>query len=174
MQVAFLRSGTIFRPRRWRRQPRRPRSDLNANGRPVMTDTSSVETDLPFRGTHIIGGSTERERLRAVVVDEPDDIAVLVAERISEVIEETVAERGQCVLGLATGSTPLGIYRELIRRHLAGTIEFINGDLARLAVVYELGPYGGPAVIDPTFISTRKSSGTQVNVTSLVVTALMP
>ncbi len=89
-----------------------------------MTDTASVQTDLPYPGTHIVGGSTERERLRTVVVTEPDDIAVLVAERISEIIEAAVEERGQCVLGLATGSTPLGIYRELIRRHLAGGLDF--------------------------------------------------
>ncbi len=89
-----------------------------------MTDTASVETELPYPGTHILRGSTERERLRTVIVAEPDDIAVLVAERICEIIESAVEERGQCVLGLATGSTPLGIYRELIRRHLAGEVDF--------------------------------------------------
>src|SRR5262249_12191999 len=33
-------------------------------------------------------------------------------------------ERGRCVLGLATGSTPLGVYRELIKRHQAGAVDF--------------------------------------------------
>lgn len=89
-----------------------------------MADTASVETQLPSPGIRIIGGSTERERLRTVIAPEPDDIAALVAERISEVIQRAVEERGQCVLGLATGSTPLGIYRELIRRHLAGEVDF--------------------------------------------------
>jgi len=89
-----------------------------------MTDKTSVETELPYHGTHILGGSTELERLRTIVVAEPDDIAILVAERICEVIDRAVEERGHCVLGLATGSTPLGIYRELIRRHLAGEVDF--------------------------------------------------
>jgi len=89
-----------------------------------MTDKASVETGLPHPGTHILGGSTELERLRTVVVAEPDDIAILVAERICEVIDTAVEERGHCVLGLATGSTPLGIYRELIRMHLAGHVDF--------------------------------------------------
>ncbi|MBT8462825.1 MAG: glucosamine-6-phosphate deaminase [Gemmatimonadetes bacterium] len=105
-----------------------------------MTDTVSVETDLPYPATRILGGSTERERLRTVVVAEPDDIAVLVAERICEVIKKTVEERGQCVLGLATGSTPLGIYRELIRRHLAGEVDFSRVVTFNLDEYYPMRP----------------------------------
>ena len=48
----------------------------------------------------------------------------MLADRIVEVIHHSVAERGRCVLGLATGSTPLGIYRELILRHQAGAVDF--------------------------------------------------
>ncbi len=105
-----------------------------------MADTASVETHLPSPGVRAIGGSTERERLRTVIAPEPDDIAVLVAERISEVIERAVEERGQCVLGLATGSTPLGIYRELIRRHLAGEVDFSRVVTFNLDEYYPIRP----------------------------------
>ena len=64
------------------------------------------------------------ERVPTVVVRDADDLAVLLADRIVAVIRACVAERGRCVLGLATGSTPLGIYRELIRRHQAGEVSF--------------------------------------------------
>ncbi|MGQ0713346.1 MAG: glucosamine-6-phosphate deaminase [Gemmatimonadaceae bacterium] len=57
------------------------------------------------------------ERIRTVVVEEHDDIARLVASRIETLIREKQAGGEQAVLGLATGSTPIGVYRELIRLH---------------------------------------------------------
>ncbi|MDP2471953.1 MAG: glucosamine-6-phosphate deaminase [Candidatus Palauibacterales bacterium] len=104
-----------------------------------MTDRA-VETDLPYPETHILGGSTERERIRTVVAPEPDDIAVLVARRICQVIDRTVEERGLCVLGLATGSTPLGIYRELIRLYLAGEVDFSRVVTFNLDEYYPMSP----------------------------------
>jgi glucosamine-6-phosphate deaminase len=53
-----------------------------------------------------------------------DDLARLLADRIVEVMARETAARGRCVLGLATGSTPLGVYGELIRRHQAGEVDF--------------------------------------------------
>ena len=64
------------------------------------------------------------EQIHTVIVDDHDDLAQYVAERVADVIHREVASKGRCVLGLATGSTPLGIYRELIRRHAAGTLSF--------------------------------------------------
>ncbi|MBX6388533.1 MAG: glucosamine-6-phosphate deaminase [Frankia sp.] len=43
-----------------------------------------------------------------------------VARLAADTIEATVAAKPQAVLGLATGSTPLPTYQELIRRHRAG------------------------------------------------------
>jgi glucosamine-6-phosphate deaminase len=74
--------------------------------------------------TGIVEGSRERERIRTVVVPDHDDLACMLADRIVEVIRRETAAKGRCVLGLATGSTPLGVYRELIRRHQAGAVEF--------------------------------------------------
>jgi glucosamine-6-phosphate deaminase len=72
----------------------------------------------------LIEGPRDRERLRTVVVADHDDLAALLADRIVEVIRRETAAKGRCVLGLATGSTPIGIYRELIRRHQAGEVDF--------------------------------------------------
>ena len=71
-----------------------------------------------------IEGSRERERLRTVVVPDHDDLVGLLADRIVAVITRETAAKGRAVLGLATGSTPIGVYRELIRRHQAGTLDF--------------------------------------------------
>ena len=73
--------------------------------------------------TRLIEGPRDRERIPTVVVPDHDDLAVLLADRVAEVIARETAAKGRCVLGLATGSTPLGIYRELIRRHQAGEVD---------------------------------------------------
>src|SRR5215217_2988102 len=57
-----------------------------------------------------------RERVPVVIV-EYDQIARTIAERIAALIRERNAAGRPAVLGLATGSTPIGIYRELIRLH---------------------------------------------------------
>jgi glucosamine-6-phosphate deaminase len=48
-------------------------------------------------------------------VDDHEHIARLVANRIATLIREKDAAGEMAVLGLATGSTPIGVYRELIR-----------------------------------------------------------
>src|SRR5688500_12231349 len=66
------------------------------------------------------------ERIRTVVVEEHDDIARLVASRIATLIREKEAGSEQAVLGLATGSTPIGVYRELIRMHREEGLSFVD------------------------------------------------
>ena len=71
--------------------------------------------------TPMIGGSTERERIPVTIVPTHEDIARLIADRIVRVIFERVAATGRCVLGLATGSTPLGVYQETGARSTSRT-----------------------------------------------------
>src|SRR5438105_9566563 len=82
-----------------------------------------------------IEGPRDRELIHTLVVPDHDDLALRLADRIVEVIARETAAKGRCVLGLATGSTPLGIYRELIRRHQAGEV-----DLSRV-VTFNLDEY---------------------------------
>ena len=49
-----------------------------------------------------------------------------VAERIAKLIRERAAENRKAVLGLATGSTPVRVYRELIRLHREEGLSFAN------------------------------------------------
>ena len=87
-----------------------------------------------------IEGPRERERLRTVVVPNHDHLAVLVADRIVETIGRETAARGRCALGLATGSTPLGVYQELIRRHQQGQVSFDKVITFNLDEYYPMAP----------------------------------
>src|SRR4029077_16583809 len=75
----------------------------------------------PSRVSH---ASADEERIRTVVVDDHEDIARLVANRIATLIGERNAAGERTVLGLATGSTPIGVYRELIRMHRSEKLSF--------------------------------------------------
>ena len=66
-----------------------------------------------------------RERVRVAIL-EYDEIATAIAARIAAVIRERQGEGRPAVLGLATGSTPIGIYRELIRLHREEGLDFTN------------------------------------------------
>ena len=66
-----------------------------------------------------------RERI-PVRVMEHDEIATEVAGRIASLVRARANEGRDAVLGLATGSTPLGVYRELIRLHRDEGLDFAN------------------------------------------------
>src|SRR5216117_3483443 len=87
-----------------------------------------------------IESSRERERLRTVVFPEHSDLALAVAERIIEIIQRETRAKGRAVLGLATGSTPLGVYEELIRRHQAGDVDFSRVITFNLDEYYPMPP----------------------------------
>jgi glucosamine-6-phosphate deaminase len=82
-------------------------------------------------------GLLSRERIRTVVVEDHEDIARLVAGRIATLVREREAAGERAVLGLATGSTPIGVYRELIRMHREEDLSF------RHVVAFNLDEYYG-------------------------------
>ena len=66
------------------------------------------------------------ERVPVVITEEYDEIAKLIAARMARLIRDKQAAGRPAVLGLATGSTPIGIYRELIRMHREEDLDFGN------------------------------------------------
>jgi glucosamine-6-phosphate deaminase len=88
----------------------------------------------------VFDGPRDRERLHTVVVPDHDDLATLLADRIVAAIRRDTGAKGRCVLGLATGSTPLGVYRELIRRHHAGEVDFARVVTFNLDEYYPMSP----------------------------------
>src|SRR3954470_342967 len=72
------------------------------------------------------GSYGSREKIPVQVYGEAHDASVAVAGQIADLIR-TKAKAGQrAVLGLATGSTPVGVYNELVRLHQAGQLSFKN------------------------------------------------
>ena len=57
---------------------------------------------------------------RIIVAKNPEEVGKLAA----DVFEAEIQRKPACVIGLATGSTPLPLYRELIAREKAGKIDF--------------------------------------------------
>ena len=66
------------------------------------------------------------EKIPVVISDDPDTLATRVADRIEAIMRENAATHRRTVLGLATGSTPIGVYRELIRRHRVLGLSFAD------------------------------------------------
>jgi glucosamine-6-phosphate deaminase len=83
--------------------------------------------------------ASSKERVPVVVVDY-DEIARTIATRIAEIIKERRAAGSHAVLGLATGSTPIGIYRELIRMHREQGLDFSDVVTFNLDEYYPMAP----------------------------------
>src|SRR5437660_1776806 len=113
-------------------------------GRRCVTYSSRMPANPPATARPVsrtaVEGPRERERIRTLVVPDHDDLAALLAERFVETVRREVAAKGRCVVGLATGSTPLGIYRELIRRHRAGEVDFASVTTFNLDEYYPMPP----------------------------------
>ncbi len=76
------------------------------------------------------------------------DASKYVASVIADLIRERAAEGRHCVLGLATGSTPVGVYRELIRMHREEGLDFSN------VITFNLDEYYG---IEPTQLQSYRN-----------------
>ena len=67
---------------------------------------------------------TTLERIPTVIVGDHDELGRLIACRIADLIRGRNGPGRRTVLGLATGSTPIGVYRELIRMYREEGLSF--------------------------------------------------
>jgi glucosamine-6-phosphate deaminase len=74
--------------------------------------------------SHPTSAGTQLERVPVLIFDEPAQMAYQVARRIANLIEERRAVGKPLVLGLPTGSTPIGVYQHLIRMHQEDDLDF--------------------------------------------------
>ncbi|MEN8863134.1 MAG: glucosamine-6-phosphate deaminase, partial [Lentimonas sp.] len=80
---------------------------------------------------------TQLERFPTHIYISADDACNTVADAITDLINERNAANKATVLGLATGSTPVRLYRELIRRHKEDGLSFAN------VITFNLDEYFG-------------------------------
>ena len=69
---------------------------------------------------------TRYEKLHNVIVKSSTEGSKLIANSIALLIKEKQDQNKMCVLGLATGSSPLSVYRELVRLHKEENLSFEN------------------------------------------------
>ena len=74
--------------------------------------------------------------IKLIVVDTPAEMGIAAA----DIFEHLIVRKTDCVIGLATGSTPLPLYRELIAREQAGRISFAQVRSANLDEYMGLAP----------------------------------
>lgn len=77
-------------------------------------------------------------KLPAYVFDTGYDLAKHVAWLVAGVIRERQSLGQSCVLGLPTGSTPLGVYRELVRLHKEEGLDFSHTSIFLVNEFYGL------------------------------------
>lgn len=66
------------------------------------------------------------ERVPVLIFDDPGGLAKQAARQVRTLIEAKQAAGDLAVLGLPTGSTPIGVYQELIRMHREEGLDFSN------------------------------------------------
>ena len=69
---------------------------------------------------------TRFEKIHNVIVENSNHGSILAAQEIATLIRKKNKENKPCVLGLATGSSPLVVYEELIRMHKEEGLSFAN------------------------------------------------
>lgn len=62
--------------------------------------------------------------MRVVILKSPDDVAEFAANVVNDLVNSKAQVNKPCVLGLATGGTPMGLYRQLVARYSQGKISF--------------------------------------------------
>ena len=69
---------------------------------------------------------TRFEKIHNVTYKSSLEASILVAQEIANLIKEKQHQNKKCVLGLATGSSPIKVYEELVRMHKEDGLSFEN------------------------------------------------
>ena len=83
---------------------------------------------------------TRFERIPTYIAATAEDGAFRVAAEIAETIKAKSAAGQKCVLALTAGKSPIGVYRELVRRHKSEGLSFKNVVLFTLFEFYPINP----------------------------------
>ncbi|BDD12828.1 putative glucosamine-6-phosphate deaminase-like protein (plasmid) [Fulvitalea axinellae] len=81
--------------------------------------------DISFRNCGF-SEETRYEKVHSVVVKDSAEGSLAIAQEIADLIREKQAKGENCVLGLATGSSPVKVYDELVRMHKNEGLSFAN------------------------------------------------
>lgn len=83
---------------------------------------------------------TKYEKIKTKVFSAASEASVYVAQQIANLIKQKNLQGKNCVLGLATGSSPLKVYQELIRMHEQEGLSFAHVVTFNLDEYYPMQP----------------------------------
>ena len=86
-----------------------------------MKTNTSLAYDIPGKFEE-----TRFEKNHNVIFKSSVEASKVVAQEIATLIKSKQAENKSCILGLATGSSPIKVYEELVRMHKEGGLSFHN------------------------------------------------
>ncbi|MGC1514193.1 MAG: glucosamine-6-phosphate deaminase, partial [Maribacter sp.] len=69
---------------------------------------------------------TRFEKIHNVIFQDSNEASIQVAQEIANLIKKRQGQKRNCVLGLATGSSPIRVYEELVRMHKEEGLTFKN------------------------------------------------
>ncbi|WP_318840762.1 6-phosphogluconolactonase [Reichenbachiella ulvae] len=70
--------------------------------------------------------ATKFEKIHTEVFEGSDEASLVIAQEIADLIRSREAKNEKCILGLATGSSPIRVYAELVRMHKKEGLSFQN------------------------------------------------
>src|SRR5438045_9219006 len=91
---------------------------------PAMKPTTPAGKRISWPPTP--ASATLVEKIPTTVYSSSAVASQAVAQEIADLIRDRAAKAQPCVLGLATGSTPTGVYAELVRMHTEEGLSFKN------------------------------------------------
>src|SRR5674476_145697 len=99
-----------------------------------------LDTSLLQFGDHPDEYVRRYERIRTHIFPNADEGCRAVADRIEALIKEKAGKNKMCVIGLPTGSTPKGLYAELVHRYKESGLSFKNVITFNLDEYYPIKP----------------------------------
>ena len=69
---------------------------------------------------------TRFEKIHSIIFDDSKNGSLAIAREISDLIKKKKKQNKNCLLGLATGSSPIYVYHELVRMHKEDGLSFKN------------------------------------------------
>jgi glucosamine-6-phosphate deaminase len=106
----------------------------------MATAKETLETTLTLAAEQGLNHGTQRERVPVLIFDDPAQMSLQVARRVATLIQERQAAGKKVVLGLPTGSTPIGVYQRLVKMHKEEGLDFSNVVTFNLDEYYPMDP----------------------------------
>jgi glucosamine-6-phosphate deaminase len=99
---------------------------MNSNKKYIMSVDVANYMDISYKEPGKFEETTRYEKIHNVVVNSSTEGSLIVAKEIADLIRVKQKSKSPCVLGLATGSSPIKVYEELVRMHKEEGLSFSN------------------------------------------------